>query len=305
MKIEVESTLGQRARNILSMKGKGIVIAVFSNSFYCRLDTNDLLLFHQSDYGVVPFGLGFKDLESIITMVKPTPGMDLTFYNFNVLFPEHAINIIPIRGSELDERVPEIIFSEEIFTENLSIAENILLNRKGGIVERIIKLLENPRKGTEIKRPLNQNISSLWEVETFKKLRQGMDKESITSIGIILDKIIGLGTGLTPTMDDVLLGFAYIISFLERNGTRVIPSSRTFLKMLKDKAGGLTTEISSAYLRSAALGEEYFLLEKVSRSLLSIEKNNELQRNIDALLNVGSDSGGNMLVGMLMGLCFR
>ncbi len=302
MKIVLESTLGQRAWDFLVMEGKGCIIAVFSKSFYCRINDKDLLLFHQNNYGIVPFGLGFKDMESLMATLEPYPGMTFSFCNFDLFFPEISVAIIPTRVFFNTENNQKPVLSGNEFTNNIKIAEQLLWDRKSNIVENIFRLLNKTGKCVVINKSLGSEISQLWEIDVLSKLKRSIIRDSTASIRIALEKIMGMGSGLTPTMDDVLIGIAYVASIIERIGIKIMPSNKCFSNAIIENAERLTTEISSAYLKSAAFGEVYSLLEKVALSLLFSKGGDGLRENIDELLSVGSDSGGNMLVGMLLGL---
>lgn len=114
--------------------------------------------------------------------------------------------------------------------------------------------------------------------------------------------LAGLGPGLTPSGDDVLAGFAAIMALVDPyTGTYSAKPHCDIAERIAAAARSRTTTLSAALLAHAARGEvaepvKDWLLALPSASLASI------LRATDDVLNIGSASGGDLLLGLLLGL---
>lgn len=103
--------------------------------------------------------------------------------------------------------------------------------------------------------------------------------------------LLGLGKGLTPSADDFLCGMVYV--FL-RSAVGESPMVKNLCQMLQEEAGNGTNAISAAYLAAISAGAEYERMHYVLKWL-----SGEGKACIQELLEVGSSSGADMLMGML------
>lgn len=115
--------------------------------------------------------------------------------------------------------------------------------------------------------------------------------------------LLGLGPGLTPSGDDVLAGFV---------AAMVLLSARLSVDGLSREEVGLwiaalapsrTTRLSAALLAYAARGEVAEQLGDLLMALASpIEATKAVLHAADGLLQFGATSGGDTLLGVLLGL---
>lgn len=129
--------------------------------------------------------------------------------------------------------------------------------------------------------------------EQIGDLYQAFQEFDEQKIQMSLKKWIGRGQGLTPSGDDVLMGMLYVnqlFPFMDSNFRRA-------LKALIDQ--GFTTDISKHYYYCAFQG--YF-----SQSLLeltqALKTHNIRKKNIDKIIEFGSTSGCDTLLGILLGI---
>lgn len=109
----------------------------------------------------------------------------------------------------------------------------------------------------------------------------------------IASQLAGLGKGLTPSGDDILLGAtlaAWIIHPLD--------VAAKIAKEITDIAAPQTTSLSAAWLRSAGGGGAGILWHVFFDTLLS-EKNFRVQAALDKILAVGETSGMDALTGFM------
>ncbi len=115
--------------------------------------------------------------------------------------------------------------------------------------------------------------------------------------------LAGLGPGLTPAGDDVLAGFAAVMALLSaRLSEDGVPRSH-IAEVIAAVARPRTTMLSGVLLDYAARGE---VAEHVGELLLALalptEESGVVLHAADKLLAFGATSGGDMLLGMLLGL---
>ncbi len=104
-------------------------------------------------------------------------------------------------------------------------------------------------------------------------------------------KLAGLGIGLTPSGDDIILGAIFAVRILHPHG---IADGLT--REVADTAAALTTSLSAAWLRSGGKGEAGVLWHDLFDALISGESP-RIRSKIIQLLSVGYSSGADALSG--------
>jgi len=115
--------------------------------------------------------------------------------------------------------------------------------------------------------------------------------------------LAGLGPGLTPAGDDMLAGFAAVMTLLsERLSVDGINRGQV-AEVIARVARPRTTMLSGVLLEYAAHGE---VAEQVGKLLLALAlpggESEAVLRAADELLAFGATSGGDTLLGVLLGL---
>ena len=108
--------------------------------------------------------------------------------------------------------------------------------------------------------------------------------------------LIGLGQGLTPAGDDMLVGFLAIVNHTGEN--------REFVRILNGVITGLlpkTTEISAQVLANALDCDYHELVQNCIRDLCEGKKE-EVYVSAASLLNIGATSGSDIACGMYYGM---
>jgi hypothetical protein len=115
------------------------------------------------------------------------------------------------------------------------------------------------------------------------------------------ERLIGCGPGLTPSGDDLVVGFlAGLWSTAGRD-----PARRAFLQTLGaalDRAAGATGDISRAYLSHASHGRFAEPLALLAAGIGAGAGLGAIERATVAALRVGHTSGGDGVFGLLLGL---
>jgi hypothetical protein len=311
MTIVEDVLLGCRAREHLSADGRGTIVGVFSSSFYCRIEGRGIVLFHGDRYGSVPFGVGCRNIESLMAGIGPEPGQAFSCRDMALSMPAAGFTLIlrplpaPAASAGPDGGQMPGLLPPRAIRENLAAADRALETRKGGILAEIASLLGFVEGGglaaaTPGRAP--RRAADLWTQAPFVRLLRAIGDGDKAVVEEVAGRMMGLGTGLTPTLDDLLVGMAYTVGFLGRRGYASDPRVRLLPAAILSKARAMTTEISAAYLESAASGEVFSLLEAVEIALLAEGGKRGLETSVDSLLEVGSDSGANMLTGILLAI---
>ena len=116
----------------------------------------------------------------------------------------------------------------------------------------------------------------------------------VVGIGSCVEKLLGLGLGLTPSADDVLLGMLYVFGALQEQCPPAVEPFRENIAQLCEQK---TNQISAAYLKAIMAGAPFERMEQVLCGLCAKEN-----LDIQQLTQIGSSSGSEMLLGMLIAL---
>lgn len=115
----------------------------------------------------------------------------------------------------------------------------------------------------------------------------------------IASSLVGLGNGLTPSGDDVLLGVLAVLRFLIESGVAA-PFFTKFTDAVVKLADGNTTDTSLKYLRCAGQGRFSLPLIASVRSLGEAGHAIDMA-NLERLVSTGDTSGSDMLSGIVLG----
>ncbi|MGZ3608503.1 MAG: DUF2877 domain-containing protein [Ktedonobacteraceae bacterium] len=154
--------------------------------------------------------------------------------------------------------------------------------------------LEHPHQETPLSRLAMPNLRLLAQAS----LKQNMEHIEEATRGLA-----GLGPGLTPSGDDVLGGFAAIMALLSTQLSTDSRSRKHIASKIAEVAKPRTTKLSGTLLEFASRGE---ISEQLGTLLLTlmlpVEEIKTVLKAADHVLAFGASSGGDTLLGMLLGL---
>lgn len=165
------------------------------------------------------------------------------------------------------------------------------------------------RSELDIKQSLDQLLEIVddsWVTGLGKKISQLYTDEKIYNLlnvmnGLsdlkILESYIGLGQGLTPSGDDLLLGFLFVDYF----NPFITRKSKDRLLELCNL--GYTTDASVHYYRSAFDGLFSSALLELRQGLIE-ESHERVQRSVESILKIGHTSGKDLLAGVIVAMKF-
>lgn len=116
----------------------------------------------------------------------------------------------------------------------------------------------------------------------------------------LLPGVIGLGSGLTPSADDALIGIMAVMAFYTAAGIAV--SMPDFPVLVYRLSEGRTTDVSRKYLRCAAQGRFALPLIHVVRSLLEGKAAFDHAAQAQLLFSTGHTSGRDTFRGLFITL---
>lgn len=230
--------------------------------------------------------------NTVVTDLIILSGMDIAVDDM-VYADHHALciaNKLCIRiehAKKWHSRVPDFPDDEQILSDNLIVMkEYIELHGTGGGMKRPTRPLTAYEE--EVSGMLNERSSRL-----LTELSGGLLSNALPhAIGLI-----GLGSGLTPSGDDFLVGLFTVMNM--RNS----PSNKykSFFREILSKAQGLTNEISYMALKKASTGQVRESIIALIHALINGNRQ-QLVASLEAVLNIGSSSGTDIALGIIGGL---
>ncbi len=270
---------------ILRDGGVGEVLMVNSSGIYFDVGGQIILLCDKA-WGCVPIGIAVEDLAKRLEKLKITQGESFEFCENSLIFSGRRLNLEVTAAREItitpDRPQPPLLRRA---------AEDLVDSRKlRGISMLVLPLLLQDEKCDVA----SINPYCARALPLLVGLAEAMTSCSERKIRECVDSLLGLGTGLTPSADDVMLGMLYAFRKL---GCDAPPSAAVLRAGIDEMCESHTVRVSAAYLK-AVLADAYFeRIEQVWDGLCGLQP-----LDTSALLEVGSSSGSEMLLGILLAL---
>ena len=269
--------------NVFLSSAEGKISAVFTSGIYFTLNDR-LLMLHDQSYGSLPVGIALRGIDGCCKELGLEAGMPVVA-NRGVLKSnsfELKINLQKSVNSEIS-----IEFSRlSDFARN---AEK-LLSQSGRSSLHVYS-------GANISSISKDSIEDIFARAAYKgliEMEESLGDGDSARLELALTQLVGLGRGLTPSLDDFLCGVIFLLYYSEKRWG-IKTASLKYIEFLVKKIVPLRTNIySAAYLSAAAAGEDFSIMR------FCIENNgeDEMRKSIYRLLNVGGSSGADMLCGM-------
>jgi hypothetical protein len=149
-----------------------------------------------------------------------------------------------------------------------------------------------------------QEMPMAWmALPKMQLLARAAREQDMTGVEEATRGLAGLGPGLTPAGDDVLAGFAAVLALLSARISANRTSRSHVSEVIAAVARPRTTMLSGVLLEHAARGE---VAERLGEMLLTLalpaEESGAVLYAADKLLAFGGTSGGDTLLGVLLGL---
>lgn len=276
------SYIGSQAESCLRQPGCGTLLGVFRHGWY--LDCNgQVLLLHNTEYGRVPFGVGVVGFEETFLYRKDLEGTTVCWNNSELVISGAEVRISLCAADE----PPFRLFRADVLGWMAPLAENLLEQEGSGYLRDLLPCRRKLVQGTlcpECAGDLHLTRSR-EALESFFCALWGRGE-----LGAALQKLIGFGTGLTPSLDDWLVGFLYVLLRQPE-----APLTKILCRQVQNLAEKRTNRISAAYLKAAAGGLYFEMLQRAGEARCA--------KDLYSLMKIGGSSGCDMLVGMLFAVC--
>lgn len=260
------------------------VSGVFSTAVYLADAGKYLWMLHDRQYGSLPFGIAVHNSEALLQQVSIASGMTAHLRGRTLLMPAANLEILLTPTPPVCREKSEPPSFQQIKNGIESARQQLIQRKKGSIYELI---------GTG---PY-ENLFARCAAPAWLDLQTALTNGETASITAALSSLLGLGVGLTPSLDDFLTGMVYTFLFAQDAWSLSLPEATLLSEALQILAPKRTSDISAAYVVSAAAGEYISLLEDVLRPTSFCS-----YRSLQNLLNVGGSSGGDMLTGLICAL---
>jgi len=260
---------------ILSGEHSGEILLITSKGAYFQLEDRIFMLTDVS-FGCTPLGI-LIDMVGFLTFNKWTTGQSVSIVNGTLHFPGVNIHLQPRNYAG----PAPIAFTQALISSCVQQLQHRCKN--SGLSRLCAPLFGSGDVPTD---PVCQTAYPL-----IISLLQALQCNDTKLTESTLQDLLGMGIGLTPSADDVILGFMYTL-------LRIAPDRRC-TQILRDSVIHLapvcTNAISAAYLRAVATGAPFERLDRILQGLCG-----QCSLNIDPILEIGSSSGSEMLLGLLL-----
>ncbi len=281
---KVSAYVADAVEVLLSGSGTGEVLMVNSSGIYLDV-IGETVFLCDSVWGRVPLGIAMDRFGEITASLQLRAGQRVSFRESVISFEGGSLCIV----AKDAQNEANIIEKPKAHMIRRAAEEIVAMRKTGGLSMLALPLVLNG-EDTE---PVSLNPYSVRAYPLLRELVQTLssDGEAVQSC---ISGLLGLGTGLTPSADDVILGMLYAFRMLGKDAPQTV---RRFRKSVAELANASTNRVSAAYLHAILSGAYFERMERVWRGLCGVEA-----LDISVLTQIGSNSGSEMLLGILLAL---
>lgn len=194
--------------------------------------------------------------------------------------------ILQIKDSQISILDAEVINTR---LESLSLPS---YNRVEMFADEVYKQCQTSKGIIQLFHKYEGNNTVLKKIgEIIASLRESIISDNPTNFELYLGKLLGLGSGLTPSGDDFIYGYYAALRTYD-----IRPEYSKRIEYVIDVGKGKVGDISMSFLKALRLGHIYLPLKQLFQSLSA---DNNIVHPITAMMNYGSTSGCDMLAGVL------
>lgn len=270
---------------LLFKNAEGRVHSCFSNGFNIQM-VDSLIFIGNNKNGLLPFGIHLKEEDTYRAVSSVKNGDDvkwnshsncIEFLNFSISIDgsqSFKNEITPLKSETFDRSFEQYCFYLR------------LLNVRTGLDISPYGFLQK----------LQSSNKEMHKAESYLIL---LIKAAIIDDDILIDKVLkyflGRGQGLTPSGDDMIVGF------LAFDAISHFLSEKFYGKIAKKIEGeSITTDIAKEYIRYALKREYSSTVTDLINSIAC--GNDRLKESFRNLLGVGHSSGLDTILGILIGM---
>jgi len=276
----------------------GTIHSVFNKAMNVALD-GTLLALLSTELPHMPNSVRLSSSVTKELLPILRPGMEVRVGNDRLNIPAYNVSLRLPETPAWEPR-PDITayqWHRETVVQHVCLLAHLLADKpqQGGLTPLVRPLLLG--QSTQ-KTPLSQ-----MALPKLQLLAQESWRQNIVGVEKATQGLAGLGPGLTPSGDDVLGGFAAIMALLSLQLSADSLPRNYIASIIAAVAKPRTTMLSAVLLEYASRGE---VSEQFGTLLLILSYPVEASETIldaaDRVLAFGASSGGDTLLGMLLGL---
>lgn len=274
---------GERLFKFLSAGVRGKVLAAFSSGVYLDF-CGETVMLHDKEHGYLPFGIAIGDFKGRGKNLGLEPGTEIVCSDGILTCPAVDFFLKIYKAEErkklcTSDPLPEFVRNTASYPE---------LDKRSGL------WVYAPCEPESLDKDNIEDVFARTAHKGLVMLVDALDSCSIELMENALHRLLGLGRGLTPSLDDFLCGMVFTMHYAEGHLGYKQPYLYVLSETLIKNVPMRTNVYSAAYLLSAAAGEDFSLLSEC----LENSGNTRFFDCVQRLLNVGSSSGADMLSGM-------
>lgn len=289
---------------------EGFIHSVFDYACNIQISDQDLIGLISKDYGDNPYSISL-DLSTGQTMKKLNmkQGMKVIINNKSIRSVV-GLFYINLQGAiEWDPSLPKEYtdtVDRKQLGSNLSEIMRVVLKEGnflgiGPLILDYPKIIEEFKVGN-LESPIDANHYSLYISPRIKDLLCGIIKDDQVLIEKLLTGIVGFGPGLTPSADDLLVGLLATLYYLGKYYNKEIKAiSHLKNSLIDQELTNQTTVVSRQMLKAAIHGEFAKSIKELSFAMITTRDKKEIEKAVLAAINLGSTSGTDTIVGLLLG----
>lgn len=297
-------TIGSTASKILDTKGVfGTVCAVFDRAVDIVTDQRELV------------ALARKDMQNspIVVLLDLPP--DVCMYAFGVQTGAHVTkcgSFIKVDNSNMIVRLDEATLWNPRRQVKTHLAVSSIM-KNCATARDIGKIYGQPGGLSNLLNHLNAlvygepvathefNLYAKQAVPSIRLLIKTILDRNLEAIHLSVNDLIGLGPGLTPSCDDMLMGFMTSLALVTEALDGDLVYAMEANQAIASFVGEQTTLVSRALLEHSASGEAPELTYNIVQAIAT-GTDAQVREATSHLLCVGHFSGTDTLIGVLLGV---
>lgn len=292
--------IGPTAQRALMESTLGIVHSVFERAF--NVLVNDELI-----------GIGRSDVArspaSLITDILPSTRMSsLVGKNDRVSRTGTLLEIggrlkISLEGAEIwlpKRGMTKPLDIEAIRNNLLTVKRLVSDGRYEGGLGQLLPYVDEIVAGVAIDESSLNRVAKL-ALPHVRSLVAAIRSKDLDLLGSCTKKLVGLGPGLSPSADDLLVGFMSSLCWMANSFGKDTDYLHMVNQTILTSALGRTTLLSQQMLKHAAIGETNEIIEGFLEVILAAGSD-EVKKAAGRVLTMGETSGEDTMVGILLGL---
>lgn len=282
----------------------GFIHSVYKRAFNIMTSEFKLISVMSCKHSMAPCSLMLEREENFVAL-GIEQGMRVIVFEELIDIPQasFAINLM---GAQAWDPTPKFDFDKEKeseVAEKIAVIEKFIyeFGRFEGIAPLVLKI--NILKSNEgfVYSQAKYNKYCKFIEKKFLRLIEHLQEDRLKEAAKTAKKIMGFGPGLTPSVDDVIVGiilsYIYFMRYIDYDDEEISFLSGEVLKAVKDE----TTAVSFKMLKFASKGETNEDIRQLLIDIFSSNGKGKLIKSLEKVLTFGASSGTDIICGIYLG----